>query len=414
MNTKTFALMMTLLAASGAAHVPAARADFRSDVALLKQHPGVIVLSAGQAEVAVVPAYQARVMTSTAGGGGGDSYGWLNRTLIASGKIQPHFNAFGGEDRIWFGPEGGQFGLFFGPGAPFDMAHWETPAPVDTQSWSVTGRSRRTLSFGKTITVTNRHGTRFHFRAARTVRLLLPAELRAAVGAPISPGVHAVGYETDNRITNLGPQAWQKNSGLISIWILGQYNPSPTATIVIPFKPGPVARLGRVANDAYFGKVPPDRLIVNARRGVLFFKADGKHRSKIGIGPNRVRDILGSYDPAHRVLTLIRFSLPPAPARYVNSMWEVQKDPLGGDVANSYNDGPLATGGQLGPFYELESSSPAAALAPGRSQEHRRTTIHLQGPAPALDAIAIRTLGVHLSDITNAFGKGGVSRASTG
>jgi hypothetical protein len=36
-------------------------------------------------------------------------FGWINRKLIASRKIQPHINVFGGEDRFWIGPEGGQF-----------------------------------------------------------------------------------------------------------------------------------------------------------------------------------------------------------------------------------------------------------------------------------------------------------------
>ena len=27
--------------------------------------------------------------------------------------VNPHMNAYGGEDRIWLGPEGGMFSLFF-------------------------------------------------------------------------------------------------------------------------------------------------------------------------------------------------------------------------------------------------------------------------------------------------------------
>jgi hypothetical protein len=44
---------------------------------------------------------------------------WVNRALIASGKIAQHMNAVGGEDRIWLGPEGGQFSIFFAPGVPY-------------------------------------------------------------------------------------------------------------------------------------------------------------------------------------------------------------------------------------------------------------------------------------------------------
>ncbi len=49
-----------------------------------------------------------------------------------------------------------------------------------------------------------------------------------------------------------------------------------------------------------------------------------------------------------------------------------------GDAVNSYNDGPI-DGKQMGKFYEIESSSPAAALAPGTSMQHIHRTIHLKG-----------------------------------
>ena len=409
-----FLMVLTALAVAraGAAAPTKPGTDFRADVTLMRRHTPVLVLSdpSGKAQVAVAPAYEGRVMTSTAAGPGGDSYGWINRALIASGRTTPHITAYGGEDRIWFGPEGGQFGLFFPPGAPYDLAHWQTPPPVDTQPWSVSGRTPRSITFTQTVRLTNHSGTRFRVRVRRQVRLLTPADIRRTLGTPLPNSVRAVGYETDNRMTNAGRAPWREQTGLLSIWILGQYNPSPTGAIIVPFHPGPEAKLGRIVNDTYFGKVPADRLKFDATPGVLFFKDDGKKRGKIGIGPHRVKDTLGSYDPARHVLTLVRFGLPPRPALaaalYVNSMWETQKDPYGGDVANAYNDGPLSTGGQLGPFYELESSSPAGALAPGRSLEHRRTTIHLQGPQSALDPLAVHLLGVHLADVSHAFSTG--------
>ena len=53
------------------------------------------------------PAYQGRVMTSTAEGDGGMSFGWINNELIDSNREEEHFHAFGGEERFWLGPEGG-------------------------------------------------------------------------------------------------------------------------------------------------------------------------------------------------------------------------------------------------------------------------------------------------------------------
>ena len=93
--------------------------------------------SKGLAKVAVSPAWQGRVMTSTAGGDAGLSFGWINRELIESRKLQPHMNAFGGEDRFWMGPEGGQFSIFFAKGTKFDLADWQTPAPIDTLPFQV-------------------------------------------------------------------------------------------------------------------------------------------------------------------------------------------------------------------------------------------------------------------------------------
>ena len=60
---------------------------FDDDLAFLKQHTEVVVLGdATGARVAVVPAWQGRVVTSTVGGPAAPSYGWINRELVASRK----------------------------------------------------------------------------------------------------------------------------------------------------------------------------------------------------------------------------------------------------------------------------------------------------------------------------------------
>ena len=95
--------MGTLVAGLLACGRQASAATFGDEVAFLKQHTDVVVLrdKANAAEVVVAPAWQGRVMTSTADGDQGASYGWINRSLIASGELQPHINVFGGEDRFW-------------------------------------------------------------------------------------------------------------------------------------------------------------------------------------------------------------------------------------------------------------------------------------------------------------------------
>jgi len=87
-------------------------------------------------------------------------------------------------------------------------------------------------------------------------------------------------------------------------------------------------------------------------------------------------------------------------------MWELQAEPYSGDVVNSYNDGPAEPGAKpFGPFYELETSSPAARLSPGESVCHTHRTYHLQGPEADLDPIAKATLGVTIAEIKAAFSK---------
>lgn len=376
-------------------------ATFSDDVAFLRKHTDTIVLSDGQARIAVAPAWQGRVMTSTAGGAGGASLGWINRELIASGKLQPHINVFGGEDRFWLGPEGGQFSIFFAPGAKFELADWQTPAAIDTAPYAIVQQAADRVRFAAAFALTNYSGTRFEVQVDRDVRLLPPARAWQALGAAPAPDVKLVAYETDNRLTNAGKQPWRKETGLLSIWILGMFNPSPAITIVVPIKPGPEAELGTKVTSDYFGSVPPERLVV--KDSVLFFSADGTFRSKIGVNPRRSKGVLGSYDAANNVLTVVQFTQPEGVTDYVNSLWKLQEKPFAGDAANSYNDGPPAPGAKpLGPFYELESSSPAAALAPGKSLTHVHRTMHLSGPEATLDAVAKAQLGVSLAEIRAA------------
>jgi len=358
--------------------------QFQDDVDFLKKHTDVIVLAKGDAQVAVVPAYQGRIMTSTAAGANGLSFGWINRELIASGKFVQHINVFGGEDRFWIGPEGGQFSVFFAKGVAFDLEHWFTPAPIDTEPFETVSKSADKAVFRRAFTLTNYSGTKFDVEVTREVRLV---DATKHLGVRLKPSVKAVAVESVNTLKNTGKAAWTKETGLLSIWILGMLNASPATTVVVPFVKGPEAKLGPIVNDAYFGKVPAERLVV--KDGVLFFAADAKCRSKIGLSPKRAKSALGSYDAVNKVLTIAQFTLPRGVTDYVNSMWKLQDDPFNGDAVNSYNDN-----GKMGAFYELESSSPALALAPGKLATHLHRTIHLQGEESDLDAVALKALGV--------------------
>ncbi len=404
-HLSTIAALGLAVAACAESHPPSTSADrrrFTADLTFLRQHTDIVLLTdPSGARVAIAPGYQGRVMTSTTGGEDDPSFGWLGRDAIASGQRQPHMNVFGGEDRFWLGPEGGQYALYFTHGDPFDLEHWQVPEPIDWGAWSVVDRTPSAVQFSKRMTVRNYASTTFELNVQRTVRLLGSSDILPHAGEA-ARDVRSVAFESVNTVTNAGRERWRPESGLISIWILGMFNPSPRTTVAIPFAPGEPATLGPIVNDAYFGKVPPDRLVV--KDSVILFRGDGQYRSKIGLSPSRALSVAGSYDADNRVLTIVEYTRPPHADRYVNSMWEMQGDPYEGDVINSYNDGPAAPGKPpLGPFYELETSSPALILGPGERYTHHHRTFHFVGPEPALDRIAQRTLRIGIRDLTNAF-----------
>lgn len=422
MKTNLFAFFMSI------AVLPTvlSAATFGDDLEFLTQHTNVVLLSdpAGRAKVAVVPAWQGRVMTSTASGNPGLSFGWIHRELIESGKLQEHINVFGGEDRLWLGPEGGQFSIFFAKGTKFELANWYTPQAFDTMPWKVVTKSSDSVTVSAEFGLTNYSGTRFDVKIRRKVSLLSrgavwleiashslsfknPAaalnEISKGDGIPSEPpsDLEMVGYESDNELTNNGKEPWKKETGLLSLWILGMFNPSPQTTIIIPIKSGPESELGPKVTSDYFGAVPPDRLKVT--ENAIYFSADGNFRSKIGINPRRSKGVLGSYDARNKVLTVIHFTQGDL-TDYVNSLWKIQEHPYAGDAANAYNDGPPSPGAKpLGPFYELESSSAAAELASGKSIGHVHQTIHLTGSEKSLDIAARASFDVSLAEIEAAF-----------
>jgi hypothetical protein len=397
--------VVSLTAGCGKRDVPMpSTGAFATDLAFLRSHTDLVLLTdpGGGGIVAVAPGYQGRVMTSTVGGADAPSFGWIGRNAIASGVRQPHMNVFGGEDRFWLGPEGGQYALYFKPKDPFDIDHWQVPEPFDWGAWDVVERSGNSVRFRKQMTLVNYAGSEIKVDVDRSVRVLSAADISTELGQTAASGVRTIAFESSNTVTNTGSAQWQPQSGLISIWILGMFNPSPATTIAVPFVPGPEATLGRAVNDSYFGNVPADRLTV--KDGVAFFRGDGQYRSKIGLSPARALNIAGSYDAANHVLTLVQYTRPSGAQDYVNSMWEIQHEPYKGDVVNSYNDGPVAPGKPpLGPFYELETSSPALNLAPGQKYTHVHRTFHFAGPQEDLDRLARATLTVGIDAISTAF-----------
>lgn len=368
---------------------------FGDDLTFLRKHTETIVLSDenGTAEVVLAPAWQGRVMTSTAQGESGLSLGWINHKHIAAEKIVPHINLFGGEERFWLGPEGGQFSIFHGKDKGFGWDNWQVPPPLDSIPFQTVGHSRDRATFRASFSLTNYSGTVFQVEVRREVRLLGTKEAWSQLGLPPLEHVSLVAFESQNTLTNAGKTPWRKETGLLSIWIPGMIPASATAIFMAPIKSGPQSELGVEVTSDYFHTLGPDRLKVTT--DAIYFRVDAGFQSKIGISPARSLGKFGSYDPERHLLTIVQFSQPKGVTEYVKSKWRIQKDPYAGDAINGYNDGPNQPGAEMfGPFYEMESSSPATALAPGESIEHTHRTVHLIGTDDALDKIARAALGI--------------------
>jgi hypothetical protein len=279
-----------------------------------------------------------------------------------------------------------------------EFSNWHTPASFDTEPWEVTFKSHVAVGMEKNMELVNYAGTRLKLRVVRTIQLLEEEEIRSLLGSPAGARAALVGYRTENTLTNTGDHAWTESTGAPCIWILDMFNPSEETVIVVPLKKGRSS--GQAVTSDYFGPISSDRL--NQQDNALFLKADGKSRGKLGVSGAMTLPVAGSYDYKNQVLTIVMFDVDPM-AKYLNQEWDTVKPVFSGDAVNAYNDGPLDDGQQMGPFFELESVSPAAFLSPGASLSHQHSVFHVSGDEPSLDIIAKKVLGVSLTKIKTSF-----------
>ncbi len=380
---------------------------YRQAKEFLQRHTTVVELSDGHnARVLICPDFQGRVMTSTFGGESGPSLGWFHREFIEQGKSDPHFNNYGGEDRLWLSPEGGPYSLWFAPGAKQELANWFTPPALNKGAYDLApGGDASICRMRRPMKLTNTAGTEFSFDVERIVRLLDADDFGKLFGAAsqaIAAGgkLKMVGMETANTVVNRG-QGLTTQGGLVSMWILGMLVAGPDTVVIVPYHSGDESELGPVVKADYFGEAPPERLKITPE--AILFRGDSHLRSKIGVSQRRGKPVAGSIDFKAGVLTLVSFDLPENPTAklYMNNAWGVpQAHPYVGDVFNSYNDGPPGEDKpQLGAFYEIESLSPAAELAPGGKLVHHHRTFHIQADPETLSELAKAALGVDLAAV---------------
>jgi DUF1680 family protein len=356
---------------------------FSGDVKFLGDHADVVVLQAhASGPVAVSPRLSGRVMTS-AFATDEVGFGLVNRPAIEKPPVERGFNNSGGEDRLWLSPEGGPYGLYFDPGAKQELANWYVPLSIDGRARTVVTQDSSSILFKDVVELVNVQNVKMRLEVTRKVTALSKDEIASALGLPSVPeGVHVVGFTTRNTVVPASATPLPENA-VVGAWILGQFKPSPTTNVLMPFDGKP-----EVIKKDYFGVVPEDRLsmklVPGTNGGVARFKADSLKRSKIGVSPAGATGWLGAYDSSRGVLTLVHHDVAAADAAVPDCNWVVPNPrALKGDVATSYNHH-----GEDSKFFELESLSAALTHEKNANLTHIHTTIHVGGDPGVMAKIA--------------------------
>jgi len=77
--------------------------------------------------------------------------------------------------------------------------------------------SEQSAKFKHSTELINHSGTEFKVGIDRNVKLLSKQDASELLRVKLGDELRMVGYETDNRITNTGSEAWRPETGLLSI-----------------------------------------------------------------------------------------------------------------------------------------------------------------------------------------------------
>ncbi len=371
-----------------------AQERFSEDLKLLNQYINPIILTSGEKQVIISSEFQGRILTSTAKGLMGASYGWFNKKLLTSGDPFLQKSKLGGEGRIWFGPDQGPFTLFFEIDSLTGEKKHKSPIDLDTISFPILSKTEKSVTLGNRLKIKNMNGFVFAVDVKRKIALLDEVFVNKSLNVELGKNnLDYVAYSTNTTMTNIGKENWSKKSGLMSLWDLGCLHPTPGTTVVIPLK--------KQMDTATVYFTPIDKTRINIKNKVLYYKADADYLNKIGTLPEYTKPYFGSYSPESNVLTIIKFNFE-GDTDYVNAHPVNIENQYRGDVINVFNDGVWNGVGPFGPFYELETSSPAKELKVGESISHYQEIYHFEGSKKELNIISESVLGISINEIERA------------
>lgn len=385
------------------------------------------------ARVAVCPDWNGRVMTSTADGLDGDSFGMLNVPEIERGGDDYSYRFFGGEDQFTLSPEGGPFSLYFAVD-PDESAvrKQQVEMPVGYQEGKFIADfspPAPEIRMRRNIQMMNLAGARFDLDVVRTVRLTDSSDFSALFGETVASAmeeqdVSYVSYQTTSSLINRGG-GLSKNSGLVSVRIRSMFNSTPHHVVVIPFRPGSEEELGPRVYVEFFGMAPHGRIRLLPEAALL--RADGRYRCQIGVSRKRALPYIGAIDLRNGVLSFVSYNLPPDPCEFDylgnafcetvgNTTCDFMRtrdyyfseslapasgdpgdNPYGGEVLRAYSSGPAGPRDNSGgAFYEFNTFSPAFALQKNEMMSHVQYTTHINADRDTLDFLLRNLLHTEL------------------
>ncbi len=347
--------------------------------------------------VLIAPSLVGRVLCSTFNCAKGTANGWINELAIRRGKTDPVFNNFGGEERIWFAPEGGPFGLMFGR-KESKFANYCVQPGMSTVEYQVSDECSVSVLLEADFALQSAVGTVFNIHVQRRISAFESCPYAMEIGGRME----IVGFQTENTVTNTGAE-WERSGGTVALWCLGQFLEHPHLCVIVPVYSVADPEASPATVDDYFkdfcigGNFPSNRRVDYGK--FVLLNADGAVRGKVGIKRDRATGRLGSYNPDDRHLIIVDHDFYPG-LDYAAGYWRQYDDPFDGDALSVYIDGPEQVGGSLGVSYELETMSPALFLGPNQSFIYRNRTFHLRSDdASVVEQVCRQSLGVPLDQL---------------
>ena len=361
---------------------------------LLKQTDSEPILLEGRQgrTVIVAPKLVGRVMCAGFDGLEGRTNAYVNAGQISKGfsKAGPGSeNDFGGEERIWFAPEGGKYGFFWEPGAEQNWKNYTIFKPMHSLQYKVTriAPDRQSVVFSAPVQLTNYQGRQFNLDVTRRISVLDWCPFTDGLGRE----AEFTGFQSETWAQNTGKQSWDKQNSPISLWTVGQFNSRKHTVVMLPFKEGLVKEPGKPITTEYFrshGAMPDNYWAV--KPGCGLFKVNGDLQTKLEMRAGWCLGRLGSIDLETSELTVVEFQLYPELSYTASFLLPYEGNLLDGGAMSSFvSKGPIGSS-----IYELETCSPIMELAPGQSFLHLSRTYHIRGGREAIDKICQRYFNI--------------------